>query len=182
MAESPCLIPDCGRRVLARGWCKVHYDRWWRHGDVDVTPQTPLATRLWAKIDRRGGLMACWPWPGAHSREGYGRVSLGRPSTTTCAPHRVAYELLVGPIPTGLQLDHLCRRPACCNPSHLRPVTSRENTRRGAGHGSELVCPQGHAYTEANTSRERKTGKRHCKRCDADRHQAKRDILRRVTA
>lgn len=69
----------------------------------------------------------CWLWEGA-LRGGYGRVKLdGR----TQAAHRASYELHVGPIPSGLVLDHLCRNRSCVNPAHLEPVTTEENIRRG---------------------------------------------------
>lgn len=69
----------------------------------------------------------CWDWTGAVTSRGYGSVGHdGRIQST----HRVAYELLIGPIPPGLQIDHLCRNKLCCNPWHLEPVTAQENRRR----------------------------------------------------
>lgn len=68
----------------------------------------------------------CWLWKRSTTK-GYGRISvLGRPRGV----HRVSYEVFVGPIPDGLEIDHLCRRRSCCNPAHLEPVTHRENQRR----------------------------------------------------
>jgi hypothetical protein len=68
----------------------------------------------------------CWKFNNLDKR-GYGLVRFeGRLRQA----HRVAYELFVGQIPEGLQLDHLCRQPSCCNPAHLEPVTARENVRR----------------------------------------------------
>lgn len=71
----------------------------------------------------------CWLWPGSKVR-GYGRI---RHYTKVTLTHRVTFEFFVGPIPDGLQIDHLCRVPACCNPDHLEPVTQLENYRRGLG-------------------------------------------------
>lgn len=70
----------------------------------------------------------CWEWQGELNRNGYGRVWIDGKRLMT---HRVVYELVVGPIPEWLVLDHLCRNRPCCNPEHMDPVTVRENTLRG---------------------------------------------------
>lgn len=84
----------------------------------------PYEVRFWAKVDKNG-LNGCWLWTAALHPDGYGRFE-HRPA------HRIAWEFIKGPVPEGLELDHLCRVRPCVNPSHLEPVTRRENVRRGA--------------------------------------------------
>jgi hypothetical protein len=90
----------------------------------------------------------CWIWQGAKKKSGH--------STMTINVHRFVYEMLVGPVPEHLWLDHFhCDNPSCLNPKHLRPVTPLENTLRGNGpaaiHASTTHCPKGHPYDEENT-------------------------------
>lgn len=103
----------------------------------------------------------CWEWTAAKAGGGYGKISIqGRHHPA----HRVAYELIEGPIPEGLELDHLCHTNSascpggpscphrrCVNPAHLEPVTSRENSMRAAVNGTETHCKRGHERSEANT-------------------------------
>lgn len=106
------------------------------------------------------GLSAqCWPHRGALNPNGYGSAGLGN------QVHRLAYEALVGPVPAGLELDHLCRNRACYNPAHLEPVTHAENMRRAviARNGGDQ-CPHGHPYDEPNTYRS-PSGRRVCRTC-----------------
>lgn len=81
----------------------------------------------------------CWNWKGTLFRNGYGAFGV---SGKTCGAHRVAYELAIGPIPAGLQLDHLCRNRGCVNPGHLEPVTGTVNTGRGAAARSTRYAPK----------------------------------------
>lgn len=119
----------------------------------------PLEVRLWAKVNKNGPvpdyaphLGPCWLWTAHRSSHGYGRVGVDGKGRQA---HRVVYELLVGPIPDGMQLDHLCRVRHCVNPAHVEPVTPRENYRRGFSafgvNARKTECPQGHPYDEANT-------------------------------
>jgi len=108
-------------------------------------------------------LTGCWLWTAAVKNHtpgrDYGAIHYAQRQQSA---HRVVYELCVGPIPEGLQIDHLCRTPRCVNPSHLEPVTSKENARRGIW-GMKTHCPQGHPYDEANTYTH--GGKRFCRKC-----------------
>ena len=98
------------------------------------TSVTSEADRFWSKVDRTDPA-GCWMWLGQVNQWGYGhfrrtpRADRPGPSATVKA-HRFAYELLIGPIPAGLTLDHLCGRRACVRPDHLEPVTNAENLRR----------------------------------------------------
>jgi hypothetical protein len=101
----------------------------------------------------------CIEWTGSIDRWGYGKIWYQNKRTVA---HRAAYLEEVGPIPKGLELDHLCRNRACVNTAHLEPVTHVENMRRSAE--SRTHCKRGHEYTEENTYRWSPT-KRQCRAC-----------------
>lgn len=108
----------------------------------------------------------CWLWQGHINRGGYGQF--------TCygvhRAHRFVYEYLVGPIPDGMALDHLCGVKHCVKPDHLEVVTHAENTARWAK--TVTACPQGHSYTDENLY-VRSDGRKKCKTCDRDRNRMK---------
>jgi hypothetical protein len=124
-----CTVGACDRTVIARGWCNAHYKRWRRHGDPEAGEQrfggfpSNLLSRL--RVMPNG----CVEFTGPRMKAGYGVVTRPRPNRHAYA-HRAMYEFMVGPIPEGLELDHLCRNPPCVNPGHLEPVTRQENMRR----------------------------------------------------
>lgn len=108
----------------------------------------------------------CWEWTGNKALTGYGTIKIDRKA---CYTHRVAYELIEGPIPQGLVIDHLCRNHACINPAHLEPVTIGENTRRSpinfaALNARKTHCSKGHEFTPENTYLTQR-GQRQCRKC-----------------
>jgi len=131
---------------------------------------------FWSKVIPEPN-SGCWLWTGGGNGKGYGIVH-GRSSRVA---HRFSYEMLVGPVPEGLQLDHLCRQRCCVNPAHLEPVTSRENTLRGVGPSAKAArvtaCPFGHPYDAENVITS--DGDRRCRTC---RRAASRLRKRRLTA
>ena len=106
----------------------------------------------------------CWLWWGALTRDGYGRTQLNGKHYFA---HRLSYELFVGPIPRGMELDHLCRTRNCLNPCHLEPVTTKQNVLRGVGvaavNAKKTHCHKGHIFSEENTYHVR--GERVCRTC-----------------
>lgn len=109
----------------------------------------------------------CIVFTGHRNSKGYGELP-SRNSGRSRFAHRVAYELLIGPIPDGLQIDHLCRNTSCVNVDHLEPVTPAENKRRA----KRERCPKGHGYTGENTY-VAKDGSRSCRTCHREQANAR---------
>ena len=136
---APCGVDKCALPAYALGFCPKHYGRLKRTGDPlglkNSTRFLSLSERFWAKVDKDGPIPAhaphlgpCWCWLRGCVPDGYG--SFGTGGRRVVGAHRVAYTLLVGPIPPGLTIDHLCWNVACVNPSHMELVTNSENVRR----------------------------------------------------
>ena len=126
-----------------------------------MNPNDRAIARLMSHVEKSG---ECWLWTGYTDPLGYSRV--GAPHYSG---HVLAYNLLVGPVPAGLELDHTCNVRNCVNPEHLEPVTHAENARRASER--QTHCAQGHAYTPENTYR-RPSGHRDCRICIRARNAA----------
>jgi hypothetical protein len=100
---------------------EANYDR------RSSTGRTRPEQRFWRHVVRDPDT-ECWEWTAARKNGGYGSFAIGKGNVYA---HRFAYEMLVGPIPEGLELDHLCRNRGCVNPDHLEPVTRQVNVLRG---------------------------------------------------
>lgn len=168
-----CSIADCTDATKARGWCNRHYHRWRRFGDpthVDQVRGTP-SERFWRKVQKTA---ACWEWRAFRDQDGYG--VFGVRTGLSVRAHRFAYEDLVGPIPDGLVIDHLCRNRACVNPAHLEPVENRTNILRGVGSPAQNArrefCVNGHPLAGDNLYPQ-PDGKRMCKECRRQRKRAR---------
>lgn len=125
----------------------------------------PIAERFWPKVDRDGP-GGCWLWT-AGTVHGYGSFAMPGMEGGKARAHRVAYEMLVGPIPEGLVLDHLCEVKACVNPAHLEPVTHAVNTQRGP-RGRKTHCPHGHTLDGVRRDRAKDGSvriRRYCREC-----------------
>jgi hypothetical protein len=183
--RNTCTIEGCNDFVTGRGWCRMHYSRWRRTGDplTVVRPRgLPLAERVWLKVDKTD---TCWLWTGSLDTNGYAQIGIGSPRPRHVLVHRLVYEMLVGPIPDGMELDHVrsrgCVHRNCVNPGHLEPVTHAENVRRALGVENSAIdthCPWGHAY-EGNTY-VYPSGLRACRICRAEatrRSRARRSAL-----
>lgn len=155
-----------GRPVACRT-CQYERNNAYKARKKALRPPPPtMADRFWAKVDAEGD---CWEWTGAKAGGGYGAFFT---TSGKVQAHRWSYEHLVGPIPEGLQIDHLCKNRACVNPDHLEPVTRLENVWRGAGgawNRSKMHCPQGHPYEGDNVKLARRSNRRsvgrECRTC-----------------
>ena len=122
------------------------------------------------------GHLICHVWPGMKWK-GYGKASYGG---STSPVHKLLWEAENGPVPEGLELDHLCRNRACANLTHLEVVTRKENVRRGKAGVNQKVkthCPRGHAYVGENLYIRPTVGFRECRECKRERKRRSRDNL-----
>lgn len=169
LSDRICIVPTCPKREQARGLCPKHYQRQRLYGTT-FDPNSAWL-RFWRRVEASDS-DGCWLWVGQLNHAGYGVFQRGYGSTLA---HRVAFEWMVGPIPEGLELDHLCRVHNCINPRHLEPVTRDENMRRARGwkhpnhrNVGKTHCPHGHPYDAENTY-VNANGDRICRACNRRR-------------
>lgn len=149
------ICEECGRETLYKRWCQAHWKQMKLYGRIGgrAIPAT-FIERLWRKSERTAE--GCRVWTGTSDPGGYGTIKFGE---RTWRVHRIAYEMMIGPIPDGLVIDHLCRNRACWWPPHLEAVTPAENSRRGS-FATRTTCSEGHPYDYVYPS-----GARACRQC-----------------
>jgi hypothetical protein len=137
--KATCSFGECNLPFLARGLCSKHWQQAKRgkipFGVALIWPNYgSLEERLWPRVNKNGTipegkphLGPCWAWEGTVDGGGYGHIT---DQGKTMKVHRIVFEWIKGKIPNGLEIDHLCRNPVCCNPEHLEAVTSRINNLR----------------------------------------------------
>lgn len=150
MSARGCVVVDCERPHNSHGYCGMHGKRLERQGTTDHSgnPRNfPILDRLMYYVEKTD---TCWHWVGMTCSRGYGRIAYHGGLKQA---HRISYELHVGPIPDGLEIDHLCRVRHCVNPEHLEPVTHKANVMRAPlslpNVASNLTkCIEGHTEDE----------------------------------
>jgi hypothetical protein len=137
-----------------------------------------LPTRFWNKV-QPCPMSGCWLWVATETRGGYGNFRFDGKMQSA---HRVSYRLLVGPIATNMEIDHLCRVRCCVNPVHLECVTHAINVQRstlpsisGARMSSKTECPRGHPYAGSNLYINPTNGHRSCRECVRESRRKKND-------
>lgn len=159
--------------VLGWGWTA---DRWGQRcrfaaikNDFSTNESVNTPREITKRImGRVAEWQECWVYQGA-KRDGYGLMRVNGKHQSV---HRILYESMVAPIPSGFTIDHLCRNHSCVNPAHLQPVTGKENTLRGDGptakNHKKTHCIRGHRLFGKNLYHS-KTGKRICRQCNRER-------------
>lgn len=185
-----CVIDGCSKVRAARGMCATHDDRVRKHGDPHSDGRLSELDRFFRYVDKNGpvpehrpDLGHCWLWTAGTGDKGYGNFAHANGTSA----HRAAWHLLRGPIPEGLEIDHLCRTPPCVNPDHLEPVDHPENMRRAQPFRKlNRVCLRDHPMSGDNLIIRVVSGRkrRECRRCvqlrERANRRAKREAKRRA--
>ena len=126
-----------------------------------------MQVNFWSRVSSTGSVTECWLWHGGLDSSGYGLV---KHNGRTMGAHRLAYLTLIGPVPDGLVIDHICGVRTCVNPWHMEPVTILENVRRGRSgqfQKNKTKCKHGHDYLPGNLY-VTPLGKRMCRTCSRE--------------
>ena len=155
-----CFYPGCEVSHTRSGFCLPHWKAWREHSTPLVRyVQRAAEERFFESVEFTD---TCWLWTGKLDSNGkYGDFRTGGRATKHWRAHRWAYEYLVGPIPEGMHLDHICCVTLCLNPDHLDVVTLQENIRRAAER--RTTCRRGHPH--ATYSKTYQNGRRFCVAC-----------------
>ena len=171
-------IPDgyfiehtCGNRAC----CRIDHMKLFCREERKVSPVERILKR--SKMNKKTGCIECNM---ATANGGYSLVTLVDDSGPRLRRvHRVVYEALVGPIPDGMTIDHVCKNPKCCRTDHLRLLTASDNAKDSAkcrANRAKTHCPKGHTYDGKNTY-QGKSG-RACRKCQAERATRSRGVNR----
>ena len=171
MAE--CTIDGCDKKVLGRGMCSAHYNRWRKHGDPLKVVQhqqhgLSLFERIGSRLDKTG---QCWEWTGSKDKKGYGRINVGNKPMLV---HRAFFECVSGPLKEGDHVLHRCDNPSCARPEHLfvgdhlmnmqdksRKKRHRYGVSRGEAHGCSRLTADQVYEIRASTGPSVEVGKRY---------------------
>lgn len=139
--EALCSIPDCGNPALARGWCRKHYLRWYKHGDPLETNGTERGSplRFLQEIVLKHNGNECLPWPYASDQNGYGKINYEGRSQRV---NGIVCTLTHGPAPSPVhEVAHSCGKgtTGCCAPRHLVWKTHAENEADKLAHGTRKI-------------------------------------------
>lgn len=159
--SASCTINKCGKPIVARGFCRTHYNRWWSVGDplMPRKPRQKTPAVLFIEALACASRAGCIDWPYDTDGVGYGRLTInGR----RVGAHRRVCEVYQGPAPTqNHQAAHSCGRRICVNPHHIRWATQRENeadklahgrSAHGANNGCAKLCAQDVIEIRASTA------------------------------
>jgi hypothetical protein len=138
MLKKPCSFPGCIKPSRKLGLCVGHYEQQ-RSGRAlrPLRSVPPMPERFWAKVRKTE---TCWLWTASTTEKGYGHFGIG---PKIVAAHRWVYEDSYGPIPDGMQIDHICRVRACVNPAHLRLATNKQNRENTVAFSNNAVGIRG---------------------------------------
>lgn len=131
--HGPCGFPGCDRAHFRRGLCNAHFQQAQKGRDLKPLFYRETPQERWTRFVAPAGEDECWPWKGARLPTGYGCFFFEYDGKKHSFAHRASHMFHIGPIPPGHHVDHLCHRPECVNPKHLRAVNARENARHRKG-------------------------------------------------